>query len=280
MLATAPIQRPRALGYVRVSTEEQSAHGHSLTMQPEVIRQWCELRGIELVGVVFDEGVSAAKPMHRRPGGAELLKRLAAGEADVLVVWRIDRLVRDAQEGLNFHRDTLADAGVGLQSITELIDTSTPSGKLCFTLLLGVAEYERDLTRARTLATAQNLRMTGRKYGSTPYGCVSMGGRYDDEQKRVVGQMLYRCPDTWKYRELIVELSKLRKDNGRRWSLQEISDELFARGIAAPAGGKRWVKASVNRVINSHDGLEHLPEMPAGHEAPVSQPAGECVWPA
>lgn len=268
----------RALGYIRVSTEEQQRTGHSLDMQPERIRQWCELgignNGVPLtlVDIVADNGVSAGKALSKRPGGAELLRRLREGEADVVIVYRLDRLFRNAQHGLNFIRGELDSTGVSLQSISELVDTTTATGRLCLTMLLGVAEYERDTTRERNRATTDSLRSRGRVYGTTPYGCVAMNGRWSEDKGRVVGQELFRDPITWPHRELIVSLRQPGAD-GKRMSLAQIADQLRAHGIPSPDGLGRWGKASVSRVINSHGGLKHIPALPADHEAAVSEAA-------
>lgn len=262
----------RALGYVRVSTEEQVGQGHSLAMQPDLIRQWCALFGHHLVDVIEDRGVSAGSTLHKRPGGRELLRRLQAGEADMVIVYRLDRLFRNAQHGLNFVRDQLDATGVALQSISEKVDTTNAVGRFVLTILMGAAEYERDLVRERTRATAQSLRERGRVFGTTPYGCVAMGGQWSDAVGRVVGQSLFRDAATWKHRELIVQL-RGPHDGPAQLSLEAIAQELFQRGIRAPNGGARWTKASVARVINSHGGLKHIPPLPANHETAVSEDA-------
>ncbi|MEA9759756.1 MULTISPECIES: recombinase family protein [Xanthomonas] len=267
-----PVTVRRAIGYVRVSTDEQAAQGHSLALQPERIRQWCALRELQLVDIVFDEGISAGVQLHKRPGGKELMHRLRTGEADVVVVFRLDRLFRNAQHGLNFVRDELDGRGINLHSITELVDTTTPTGRLMLTMLWAVAEYERDTIRERTRSTMEGLRQQGRVYGTTPYGCVAVGGRWDESLGRVVGQHLYRDPKTWPHRELIVQL-RGPHDGAEQLSLQGISTELEARGIPAPAGGRRWQKHSVSRVINTHGGLKHIQPLPTEHEPAVSEAA-------
>ncbi len=63
----------RAVLYVRVSTDEQARHGVSLEAQEERLRAYCTMRGFEVAATIRDEGVSAYKHLHTRPGGAELL---------------------------------------------------------------------------------------------------------------------------------------------------------------------------------------------------------------
>lgn len=250
----------RLLGYTRVSTEEQARAGHSLAMQPERIAHWCAARdNMELIGVIRDEGVSAGTPLERRKGGAELIRRLQAGEADGVGVYRLDRLFRDTLDGLLFFRGFANEHGIVVHSITELIDTSTPQGQLNLNIQLSLAEYERAVACQRTRAVTDHLRATGRVYGSTPYGCVDIDGR------------LYRDPETWRHRETIVELA-CTPVRGRRMSLQQIAHTLETMGIAAPRGGSSWSKTSVSRVVATHDGLNHIPPLTDLPETDVSAP--------
>lgn len=254
----------RALGYIRVSTEEQGRAGHSMDMQPTRIRQWCDLRaglagegGLELVDIIRDEGISAGTPLERRKGGAQLLQRLQAGEADVVVVYKLDRLFRDTLDGLLFFRQFAEPRGLVVQSVSELIDTSTPQGRLNLNLQLSLAEYERGVTCERNTAVSNHLRATGRTFGPTPYGCREIDGR------------LYRDPATWTQREAVVAAAQALV-NGKRPSLQQIVDALHQSGIPSPQGRARWDKSSVSRVIKTHDGIKHYPAAPSGHEAQVS----------
>lgn len=251
----------RAIGYIRVSTEEQGRAGHSLDMQPERIRQWCALQGLELAGVITDKGVSAGTPLDKRKGGAQLLLALETGEAQTVVVYKLDRLFRDTLDGLLFFRQFATPRGVVVQSISELIDTSTPQGRFNLNIQLSMSEYERDITCERNRAVSAHLRANARPSGTTPYGVVAIDGR------------LYRDPATWPQRERIVAMRQPPADGSRPRSLALIADLLRAEGIAAPQGGAGWSKSSVARVIQSHDDLKDYPWAPARHEAAVSEGA-------
>ncbi|MGH8083891.1 MAG: recombinase family protein [Lysobacter sp.] len=250
----------RALGYIRVSTDEQAGSGHSMAMQPQRIRQWCDLHDFQLVDLIRDDGVSAGIALERRKGGAELLRRLRDGEADVVVVYKLDRLFRDSLDGLQFFRDIAAGPGIAVHSITELIDTSTPAGQLNLTIQLGLAQYERQVTAERNRAVSAHLRKQGRVYGTVPYGCIEVDGN------------LYQHPDTWAQRERIVTLART-PARGRRLSLSQLAMTLRELGIPAPRGGSEWSKTSVSRVVSTHDELNHIPPFPADHEAAVSEAA-------
>ena len=129
----------KALGYLRVPTDKQVDTGASIEAQRSRIRQYCELYGFTLTRVVEDAGESASTL--GRPGLAGALRALEAGEADALVVDKLDRLTRSVRDldllinGL-FQRFTLV-------SVAEQIDTSSPSGRLVLNVLASVSQWER-----------------------------------------------------------------------------------------------------------------------------------------
>lgn len=254
----------RLLGYVRVSTDDQAQGGHSIARQPELLQQFCQANGHQLVDVVVDgdfgdgtegnplRGVSAGRPLARRQGGAELLRRLRKGEADGVVVYSVFRLFRDAEDGLWFFRRFARPLGLQVLSLSEAIDVSRASGRFALTVLLATAEYERDTTRERTQAITQSLRERGRVYGHVPYGC------------RAVGGSLFRDPQTWSIRCAIVEL------RAQGMPLRAIADWLRGQRIAAPGGGARWPKSTLAELIRTHETLAHLPMLAAESAATAS----------
>lgn len=121
-------------GYARVSTD-----GQTLDAQREALRA----AGTEKV---FQETASGAKADRRELACA--IKALNAG--DVLLVTRLDRLARSTRDLLNT-LDAIAKAGAGFRSLADAqADTTTPHGRLMLTVLGGLAEFERELIRART----------------------------------------------------------------------------------------------------------------------------------
>ena len=123
------------IGYARVSTEDQK-----LRMQHDAL----SAAGCDKI---FDEKVSGAGA--RLPGREELLQYVRPG--DVVVVWKLDRLGRSLRDLIDIVT-TLKERGVGLRSLHEAIDTTTPAGKLTFHVFAALAEFERDLVRERTRA--------------------------------------------------------------------------------------------------------------------------------
>ncbi len=139
----------KAVGYVRVSTEDQAREGYSVAAQEEAIRSYCKAKGWTLLRVYRDEGLSAYKDV-RRPGYEALMASMS--EWDVVVVWKLNRLHRTMR---GFVRDgiKLAEAKKDLASITESLDTSSAMGKLVYHLLGALSEFESDQTSERVKAS-------------------------------------------------------------------------------------------------------------------------------
>src|SRR5215813_504729 len=139
-------------GYARVSTD-----GQTLAAQDgQLHAAGC--------AKVFSEKVSGAKTDRAALG--KLLKRLEPG--DVLVVTRLDRLARSTRDLLNI-LDTIAKAGAGFRSLADTwADTTTPHGRLMLTVLGGLAEFERELIRARTGEGRKRAKERGVRFGRPP----------------------------------------------------------------------------------------------------------------
>jgi DNA invertase Pin-like site-specific DNA recombinase len=136
-------------GYARVSTRDQN-----------LAAQDAELMAADCAKV-FKEKVSGTKT--DRPELAKVIGRLEPG--DVLVVTRLDRLARSTRDLLNV-LDELGKRGVGFKSLKDAwADTTTPHGKLMLTVLGGLAEFERELIRARTGEGRKRAKDRGVRFG-------------------------------------------------------------------------------------------------------------------
>lgn len=140
------------IGYARVSTADQS-----VDLQVDALRAvGCER--------VYEEIASGAKA--ERPVLTQVINQLRP--TDVLVIWKLDRLGRSLRHLIELV-NTLLEKNVGLVSLNDPIDTTTPQGRLSFNLFAALAEFERDLTRERTQAGLSAARTRGRK-GGRPKG--------------------------------------------------------------------------------------------------------------
>lgn len=156
------------LGYARVSTADQS-----LDLQLDALKA----AGCTPPHIYTDTigGSTAA-----RPGLEQLRSHLRPG--DTLVVWRMDRLFRSLKHMIEL-TEWLREQAIEFQSLAEQLDTSTPAGRLIFTVFASIGEFERDLIRERTVAGLAAARARGRIGGRprklTPKDIGSAQALYD-----------------------------------------------------------------------------------------------------
>lgn len=164
----------RAVLYVRVSTAQQASEGLSLEAQRERLSAYCQLRGLEPVEVVSDEGESAGKPLAKRTGGRRVLSLVRSKAVDAVVVLKLDRAFRNTADALATV-EAWDKAGVALH-VAEMggmaVDTSSAVGKMFLTMLAGFGEFERNLAAERTTAALAHKARTGdmRIGADAPYG--------------------------------------------------------------------------------------------------------------
>jgi DNA invertase Pin-like site-specific DNA recombinase len=145
--------------YARVSTLN---HGQDVTMQTRELRQFAEARGWQIAGEYIDTGVSGTKDS--RPELNRLMADAHKRRFDVVCVWRFDRFARSVTHLLRA-LETFKALGIDFVSFSEQMDTSTPAGKMVFTVLGAVAELQRSLIVERIKAGLRNARSKGRRLG-------------------------------------------------------------------------------------------------------------------
>lgn len=150
-----------AIGYSRVSTKKQADDGPSLDSQRFAIENYCKARDWSL-SLVEDAGESGKDT--NRPGLQSALARLKAGEAKVLVVYRLDRLSRSVIDACTLAERAKRE-GWSLVFIDMQIDTTTPVGELLLTMLAAFAQMERRIIGQRTKAALARKRDAGVQLG-------------------------------------------------------------------------------------------------------------------
>lgn len=145
--------------YARVSTAN---NGQDPTMQTRELREYAERRGWTVAGEYVDIGVSGTK--EKRPELDRLMTDAHRRRFDAVVVWKFDRFARSVSHLLRA-LETFKAQGIEFVSFSEQLDTSTPSGKLVFTVLGAVAELERSLIVERVKAGLRNARAKGKRLG-------------------------------------------------------------------------------------------------------------------
>jgi DNA invertase Pin-like site-specific DNA recombinase len=149
----------RVAFYARISTTN---HGQDVTLQTRELRQFALARGWQVAGEYIDAGVSGAKDS--RPELNRLMTDAHKRHFDVVCVWRFDRFARSVSHLLRA-LETFKALGIDFVSFSEQMDTSTPAGKMVFTVLGAVAELERSLIVERVRAGLRNARAKGKTLG-------------------------------------------------------------------------------------------------------------------
>lgn len=210
--------RPLALGYYRVSTEDQANEGASVEAQRVALVAEAARRGWDLQ-LVGDEGMSAKNL--NRPGLTEALARLDRGEADALLSVRLDRVSRSVADFAGL----LARAkrrGWRIVLMSPNLDTEDPAGKFTAHVLAAAAEYERDLIGARTREGMIQRRAEG----------VHIG------RPRVLSADV---------------LERITAAHAEGRSLRSIAQDLTAQDVPTAHGGARWHASTVRGILQSLD---------------------------
>lgn len=155
----------KVFGYVRLSRANRE-ESTSVVRQRAIVAQTAAARGWTLVDTIEDVDVSASKKRLDRPGLNELRRRVAAGEAAGVLVWRLDRLARSVVDiGI------LLDEGIQVVSATEPFDTTSAMGRAMVEVSQVFAGLESKTIAARVTASKAHLRKVGRwSGGPVPYG--------------------------------------------------------------------------------------------------------------
>ncbi len=154
-----PPMSARVAIYARVSTLN---HGQDVSLQTRELQQFAAARSWTIAGEYIDVGVSGSKDS--RPELNRLMADAHKRRFDVVCVWRFDRFARSVSHLLRA-LETFKALGIDFVSYSEQMDTSTPAGKMVFTVLGAVAELERSLIVERVRAGLRNARAKGKRLG-------------------------------------------------------------------------------------------------------------------
>lgn len=203
----------RAIGYCRVSTDEQGDSGLGLAAQKETIQREVQRRGWDFETMYGD--IASGKSLRGRNDFSAALQILAAGEADVLVVAKLDRLSRSVSDFAAILHQSQAE-GWALNVCDLGVDTTTPSGKMVAQIMMVLAEWEREMIGERTRAALKAAKAKGTSLGRKP--------NVTPETRRLIRVM---------------------RQAGESWA--GIAAALEAEGIPTAQGG-RWHAATVRKI--------------------------------
>ncbi len=222
-----------AIGYLRVSTDDQAGSGAGLAVQRAAILAEAERRGWHLVDVIEDAGFSGKSL--KRPGIMAALEALRSKRADTLVVAKLDRLSRPMLDFAALMQRSTKE-GWCLVALDLGVDTTTPAGEAMANVMATFAQFERRLISQRTKDALAVKRAQG----------VRLGRRSTLSRDTVV---------------------RIVQERGEGSTLQAIADGLTSDGVVTGQGGKRWYPSSVRAVIASAARPMHpIPDMGTGDQ--------------
>lgn len=221
-----------AVGYIRVSTNEQADSGLGLEAQRQKIRAQCEANGWNLLRLHEDAGVTA-KHLDR-PALRAALDDLRPGR--VLVVLKLDRLTRSVRD-LGELTELIEEAGADWASVTEKFDTTTASGRLILGIMVQLSQWEREVISERTTDALAVRKSQGLRLGTTPLG-------YRTVEDALGVKHVEEVEEEMKAVRLAREL------RGGGLSLRRIAALLDEAGFKTKRGGK-WEAMTVQKILKT-----------------------------
>jgi DNA invertase Pin-like site-specific DNA recombinase len=204
----------RVVGYIRVSTEEQGLKGAGLEAQRRAIRAECERRGWQLLR--FEKDVLSGRSMNR-PGLKSALEPCRTGEAQGIVVAKLDRLSRSLVDFAGLLQEAQAKR-FNVVALDLGVDLSTPAGEFLASVMASAAQWERRIIGQRTRDALAVKKAEGVKLGRPPLAADALSRR----------------------------LKAMRQ---RGMTFQAIADKLNAEQVPTLRGGVEWWPSSVSAVL-------------------------------
>ena len=199
----------KCAGYIRVSTDRQAEHGHSIPEQEESIRLFCQQTEVrngvlcrrELVKLFIDEGVSAQTPLLKRPAGRELQLAITRGEVDCVVIRNVSRAFRSVLDAARVCEEWGKVEKIELRILDMPIDLGDKYGRFMLHILSAVNELDREIRNDRIREALCSARKRGVQVGKFK---TNVGYKFDFsnafEPKEV------RHEETWKTMEWFYHL--------------------------------------------------------------------------
>ena len=220
----------KTVAYLRVSTDKQAEQGVSLAAQRAKVEAYAALYDLELVDGAGAAGVWAKS--RDRPALAAALASLVAGEAEALLVVKLDRLTRSVVD-LGQLVDRCNREGWALLSVSEQVDTRTAAGRMVLNILATISQWERETIGERTAAAlAHKASVNEYTGGEPPYGwqLAADGVHLEPHQGE----------------QKVIHLAGELRSTGL--SLRKVGDRLEDKGLL-PRKGKGWHAKTVRGLL-------------------------------
>lgn len=220
-----------AIGYARVSTEQQASDGVSLEAQAKKIAMQAELKNLDLMRIEVDTG--SGKRADNREALQRVLAEVQRGTVAAVIVYALDRLTRNLAD-LQGIIQLFERKGVQLISVSESLDTGSAAGRMVVNILGVVAQWQREYISERTEQALEQLRDNGKRISNH----VPFGWTLADNGEDLV--------PVEREQQALAVIHDLRKQGV---SLREIGAELEDRGYK-PKRASRWQASSLKAIID------------------------------
>ncbi len=222
----------RAAIYTRLSRDRPGST--STARQERDCRSYAELHGWDVVEVATDVDTSAYRK-HKRPGFERTMAAVAAGDVDVLLVWKLDRLLRRSAD-FEAIWSVCESAEVSLASIHDSIDTSHASGRAVARIIVSLGQLESETMSLRIRAAKQERKMAGkpRSGGPRPFGLSADWSTIVADEAAAIRDAAQRIVDGASLRSIIAEWNDagLLTSTGRTWRAQQLRQLLLQERLS------------------------------------------------
>ena len=222
--------------YVRVSTEEQVQEGYSIRGQSEKLKHYALLKEWDIYNIYSDEGISG-KNIEERPAITQLIEDIKNGKVNNVLVFRVDRLTRNTKNLIELV-ELFEENDCAFNSLTESIDTDTPSGRM-FLKIIGIfAEFERENLATRLKLGFERKAKEGYTLASHcfSYGYIRKKGEktqeIQPEEARIVKEIFAMYVD-------------------ENMTMTKIAKILNERKIKTKNNGKTWCSTAIRRILEN-----------------------------
>jgi site-specific DNA recombinase len=226
----------RAVDYDRVSTDEQFQQGYSIGTQKELNRKFIESQNWEHIDTYVDD--ASAKDLNR-PDMKRLIKDAKERKFDVVVFYKLDRLVRSVAD-LDKLLKIFDANNIAIRSVTEPFDTTTAMGRFLITLVAAIAQWERETISERVIVNMKSKAEKGeRNGGRAPFGYRLVDGELvvNEREAEIVRAMFNLYLAGKGFRTIAVYLQQFGVEKGIRTISRMIDNPVYAGKI-------RWAKNS------------------------------------
>lgn len=216
----------RAILYSRVSVASEITDSCSIEMQQSKLRQHADLHDITVVAELCDDGVSARDL--NRPAIQQALQMLRDGDANCLIIYKLDRLTRNVDDIRALIDEFFRSDTHSLVSICDSLDTRSPMGRAIINIISVFSELERETIGSRTRDCLQQRKMTNQTYCKRLYGYNNVDGKLiPDAGEQSVIQRIFDYIDTccysFNHAAFLLNESAVPAPSGKRWYHHSIS---------------------------------------------------------